>query len=373
MNIVYLSGSILPSTAANAVHVMQMCSAWAAQGHRVTLVARGPSDVSEAEIFARYGVAPAFRIVRVPRPSIRIAGAVIYALGVRRAVAAIARREPIDLLYARNLHALTLCQGLAPASAYEAHKPPASLSDLVLERRAFRHPTFRRLVVISDALRERYEAMADRGMHVDDPIVAHDAATLPASPPSDCPPAVGYVGNMSETVGVPLMLELARRLPRIPFHMVGGKPENVERWKREGGDLPNVTWHGFVPHAELDRYYAAFGIGLAPYPRTHYKAGFMSPMKLFEYMAHGRVVLASDLAVCEEVLTDGETGMMCPPEHVDQWVERLEQLVSDDGLRTRIADAGRELCRSHYTWAARARSILSQLGVATPSDAARTP
>ena len=68
--IVYLSGSVLPSTAANSVHVMKMCQALAKRVDRVELVARahsGPVDVPR--LYTRYGVAPTFalKLFKVPR------------------------------------------------------------------------------------------------------------------------------------------------------------------------------------------------------------------------------------------------------------------------------------------------------------------
>lgn len=365
MRLVYLSGSPLPSTKANAVHVMRMCHEWAQAGHDVVLVgAYGDGDVDEASIFRRYGVPQAFRIVRLRRPDVRGGGAVAYTLAARALMRTLHRAAPIDLLYGRNHLALLAAMPYARRIAFEAHQPPRGSADRWVMRRVLGAPTCAALVVISDALRALYAQ--ERWLPGVPIVVAHDAATLPARAPSGVPPEIGYVGNLNETVGIPLLLEVARRMPEATFHVVGGLPEQVAAWQRRGGTAANLRWHGFVPHAELDAYYDRFGIGLAPYPPTHHTAGYMSPMKLFEYMAHRRVVVASDLPVCREVIEPDETGVLCPPESPEAWVAALRALRADDARRTALAEAGYAHCAEAYTWEARAASILDAVMDAPP-------
>ena len=66
MKIIYLSHSLIPSRAANSVHVMKMCQAFANNGHDVTLLARRPNRTPAADSndYAYYGVKPIVEIVK---------------------------------------------------------------------------------------------------------------------------------------------------------------------------------------------------------------------------------------------------------------------------------------------------------------------
>ena len=95
--------------------------------------------------------------------------------------------------------------------------------------------------------------------------------------------------------------------------------------------LDNVTLTGFVPNRHIPLYQAAGEILLMPYERSVTVSGggntadICSPMKMFEYMAAGRAILSSDLAVLHEVL-DETSAVFCPPENSQAWVSALGRL-----------------------------------------------
>jgi glycosyltransferase involved in cell wall biosynthesis len=86
----------------------------------------------------------------------------------------------------------------------------------------------------------------------------------------------------------------------------------------------------------------------------------MSPLKMFEYLASGRLVLASDLPVLREVLHDGNS-ILCPPDDVDAWEHVLRRAASDNEWRCRLGERGREDAK-HYAWRERVRRIMKAVG-----------
>jgi glycosyltransferase involved in cell wall biosynthesis len=127
----------------------------------------------------------------------------------------------------------------------------------------------------------------------------------------------------------------------------------------------NLILSGFVPNSELPLYQAACDVLLMPYqPRVAASSGgdiarYLSPMKLFEYMACGRAILSSDLPVFREVLTP-ELARLLPPEDEEAWMAALRELQASPDLCARLGErASREARR--YTWEGRARYILEGL------------
>jgi glycosyltransferase involved in cell wall biosynthesis len=88
-----------------------------------------------------------------------------------------------------------------------------------------------------------------------------------------------------------------------------------------------------------------------------------SPMKMFEYMASGVPLIASDLPVLQEVLRDGANAIVVPAGDTARWRQAIEQLVADDDLRYRLAQTAQDDLVRRYTWDERARSVMVGLGL----------
>ena len=161
-----------------------------------------------------------------------------------------------------------------------------------------------------------------------------------------------------------IIVPLARRCAWADFHIVGGPPDLVERWRQQLGDVQNVFFHGFVPPVKTARYIAGFDVVLAPYLRRVSSSGgediaqWTSPLKLFEYMAHGRTIVASDLPVLREVLEHQKNCLLCPPDAPAKWEETLRQLQLNPGLAEEIGRRARAEFLANYSWRRRARQLL---------------
>jgi glycosyltransferase involved in cell wall biosynthesis len=84
-------------------------------------------------------------------------------------------------------------------------------------------------------------------------------------------------------------------------------------------------------------------------------------MKLFEYMASKRAVIASNLPGIAEVITDGENALLVPPGDAPALAAAIQRLRDDAALRQQLAEAAYREVMAHYTWAARAQAILSAI------------
>ncbi len=88
---------------------------------------------------------------------------------------------------------------------------------------------------------------------------------------------------------------------------------------------------------------------------------FGSPTKLFEYMAAGKAIVASDLDQIGEVLADG-AAVLVEPGSVDSLVRALRELAGDPERRATLGRAARERVLARYTWRHHVRAILDRLG-----------
>jgi glycosyltransferase involved in cell wall biosynthesis len=364
VKLVYAANSIVPSRTANSIHVMKMCAAFSRNGHEVILcVPARPERVAlDDGVFAYYGVPSSFRIVLLPW--LRFPG---RGLAFAWQAGALARRERADLLYGRQVHACFFASRQGVPTKFESHAPVAAYDRFgaYLFGRLIRDPAFRGLVVVSNALREHY--LRDHPRLAGSILVAADAADEIAREP-EVPRLgrlqVGYVGHLYPGRGIELIVELAGRCPWAEFHLIGGLDASIAEWRGRSADLANIVFHGFCPPSEVQSRIARLDVLLAPYQRAVATYGervetarWMSPLKIFEYMAAGKPMVVSDLPVLREVLDDANS-MLVDPEHVEGWVAALEAL-RDANLRQRLGLNARDRFLKLHTWDQRARAVLA--------------
>lgn len=375
MRIAYLSASRIPSRKANAVQVMRMCEAFARLGHQVTLFASKGREAAE-DPYAYYGVTRAFELVRCRRPA-RTIGNLLYGWWVARAVSA---RPLPDLFYARDLFSLAAVARLGRLLIFEAHMLPAGPVSRVLQARIFRRRNFNRLVVVSHALADDYRRLFP-WLPKDALVVAPNGAPIYPSTsqrPDDPLTAswrrsgrfqAGYVGQFYRGKGVDVVVELARRLPDVDFHILGGTDKLVASWRGLVNGLGNLRFHGHWPAGRTEAFRQAMDVLLAPSQEhietehSHRDYGrWTSPLKVFEYMASRKPIIASDVPVLREILADDVNAVLVPPHDVARWAEALTALEHDAPRRRRLAEQAYHDAVSKYGMDARARAVLSGVG-----------
>lgn len=358
----YITSSTIPSRAANAVHVLNMSAGFAEQGQDVTLFARGDPRPA-APLLAQYGIQSNFSIDLTPlrRPALLDRLRFLQRLRSRFASAA------FDFAYGRSCYALLWGVPAATPLAYDLHSLSSHPVQRRLEARLFRRPNFLFATAISRALADAYEAayphLAGRL------VVTPCAASVPNTTADETSRGNGslrvyYVGHLYQGRGIDLILAVASLQPGMDFHIVGGEEADIARWREQAP--ANVTFHGYVKPADLPRFYAAADVCLSPHQRQVAGSGggdiasWTSPMKLFEYMSHGKAILASDLPAIREILSHEDDALLCPPEDPQAWSAALERLRSDAELHKRLGQAAARKLREKYTWDARARRILDE-------------
>jgi glycosyltransferase involved in cell wall biosynthesis len=372
MKIALIAPGPIPAQTANSIQVMKMAQALAEEGHALALFAPGSgADPSWQELSAHYGLSRRFEIRWLPaQPVLRRYDYAFAALRAGRAWGA-------ELIYTRLPQAATLAARRGQATIFELHDLPSGTMGPWLLRRFLQADGARRLVVntehLAQEIRKRYRlpaqkdflVMAPNGVDMQryaklpDPKSARGSLRLPDSF------TVGYSGHLYAGRGVGLMLELARRLPKIRFLLVGGRSEDVAARKEQAGGLTNVHFIGFVPNAELPLYQAACDVLLIPYSRQVAGssgsdiAPYTNPLKMFEYLASDRPVLASDLPILREILNE-QNAILLPVGELQAWVDALLALQKSPRRRAALAKAGQQTA-AEYTWQKRAQRLLRGL------------
>jgi glycosyltransferase involved in cell wall biosynthesis len=180
---------------------------------------------------------------------------------------------------------------------------------------------------------------------------------------------VGWAGILREWHRVDLLLAATAALPGIRTMIVGDGPdrERLSALAVRLGILDRVIFTGRVSHAQMPDFVAAMDIAVASDDRT----GVASPMKLLEYMAVGRAVVAPRLANIQDFIEDGVDGALFTPGDPRALADVLSTLASDAARRHAMGTRARRKIEQERNWRRNAEVVLAALRSTRSGDPTR--
>ena len=379
MKLIYISPSEVPSRAANSVHVVMQCEALINKGVDVVLYVRRTipkdEDLPNA-ILSAYGVDLCkARIVS-------FYSRFKFATNLRIAVKAfwdVVRRKCPDAIISRNIYASFLIGVMMRRPVlFETHQLEPGFYKF-LQREIISCPWVT-TIVISNKLSELL--VKHHGIRPSKTIILHDAAPNKIKPfPSSkrrsdlkqLLPEInvnwkcicGYFGHLYPGRGIEIIEKLAKACPDVLFLVFGGSNADVNIRKNKNQDQINLFFGGHIDHPSCQAIMRSVDVLLMPYQnqvsigtKGHDTARWMSPIKMFEYMASGVPLISSNLPVLREVLVNEYNSLLVPPEDYEEWVLALSRLIDDKNLSDSIGKQAHTDYKSMYTWEKRADSLI---------------
>ena len=362
MRLIYISNSIIPSRTANSIHVMKMCQALANTGFEVVLLApniKKQYEKNVKNIYEFYGVKNNFLIKKLWHPNFKI-GAVIYAISI---FFYILMNNEFKLIYGRFLLGCYIATFLKKKVFFETHTPIYEVKNFnyLIFKKIIISKYFKKLIVISNSLKRMY---LENGYLNNSKIqVAHDGADEVVNYKikrnlfgNKNSLKVGYVGHLYKGRGIDLIIECAKFLNDVTFHVVGGMEKDISYWKNHLNNLnlSNIFFYGFVSPLTSIEFKNSFDVFLAPYGtkvsvfgNTGDTSKFMSPLKIFEYMAHKKPIIASNLPALREVL-NSKNSILVNSENIKDWVNAINVLREEKKREELASNAYRDFKK--YSW-----------------------
>ena len=373
MKIVYFTNAIIDSSAANAVNIACMCEAFQSLGHQVTLIARSkdPSTFSETVYFQNFDITSQFRVIPIFDGKVPFLRTFLFFYNGMRA----ARRLKPALVYSRFWIDFAAVLMFPVKLVIERHSP-AFKNPIVrkIQAKLYQSARVLAIVTITDPLRK---LLSEALPHVTNKIlVLSDGARVRSDLSAGKPVTldlfevnVGYTGHLYAGRGIEVIAELARVNPMIGFHIIGGNESDVDRWKKQASRLSNLIFYGHVSHADGLASARKMDVLLAPYQDITTvsgignTSGWMSPLKIFEYMSHKVPFICSNIPVIREVLEDGRNCLLVSCADVNAWNNALQRLLVNRNMAKMIADNAYADLSINYCWNTRAMKILAAIDI----------
>ncbi len=179
---------------------------------------------------------------------------------------------------------------------------------------------------------------------------------------------VGFIGTFTKWHGVEVLFEAIQKVlskeKEIVFILIGdgNLKSNLETRTKELNLNRNVIFTGIIPYSEAPKYLAACDILVSPHLGFESPQRFFgSPTKLFEYMAMGKAIIASDLEQIGKIIHHGVNGMKVKPGDADELADSIIQLINNPTLRSTLGRNARKDAEENFTWKMNAEKVLSRL------------
>lgn len=359
------------------VHLEAMVAALRAAGHEVRLV--GPAGFDRTALGGGNALASALRH-KLP-PWFGELAELAYILPATLRLWRAARAFRPDVIYERanlfHIAGALVAPRLGVPLLLEVNAPLAEerrrFGELALHRTAAALERFAwrrasRVLPVTAVLGERVAAAG---------VPAHRIAVVPNGiDPADFAPSpppvamhgalvLGFVGFVREWHGLDRVVRAMASAPeaaRFVLKVVGDGParEGLERLATALGIGDRVLFTGLAARDAVPGLIAGFDIALQPAA-----VDYASPLKVFEYMAAGRAIVAPDQPNLREVLEDGHTAILFDPAAPDALWQAIQRLAGEPALRQRLGAAARaEIARRDLTWKGNARRVVALLAEA---------
>lgn len=367
--LIYLANQRIPTEKAYGIQITKMCEAFAEQNVNVKLVIPTRNNLIEKDIFDYYGVKRNFEVIKLFSLDFYLYGSLdklavilknflsskilfLYALSAKA-----------DIIYSRDEIALYLLSFFKNNLAFEAHK--FSSLRFLYYRRFLKIGV--KTVVISGGLRDEFVKF---GFNPNNVLIAHDGVDLEEFnlniTKDEARGKIGllldkkivlYAGQLFDWKGADIAAKAAKMMPGCLFVFVGGVGEYIDNFKNKFGGQENIVILGQKPHKDIPVYLKAADILVLPNSgKEDVSKLYTSPLKMFEYMASGRPIVASELPSLKEILNENN-AILVKSDDASSLADGIKIVLTDDILSTRIAQIALEDVKK-YSWQERANSIL---------------
>ena len=166
---------------------------------------------------------------------------------------------------------------------------------------------------------------------------------------------VGYIGSLRELEGVDRTAEAASILINrgidVKLFVLSSEPGQSELLThcKKLGIAEHTIITGPVPHNQVAPFYDLIDVFVVSRPNKRVTR-LVTPLKPFEAMQAGCAIVMSDLPALAEIVNDGQTGRLYPPDDIEALADTIEQLLLDEDERTSLGIAASEWILEHRTW-----------------------
>ena len=369
MKIVVISNSAAPSKNASSLQTAKLCEAFCKIGHKVNLILPD-SGYKDVNYFKFYDIKNKFKIKRIRYFKKFPIGLNYYLYSLISIF--ISNYKKQDLFITRNFFTSFILCFLNKRHILEVH------DDIQIEGRIIKflikyfkylnNINIVKIVTTTNTLKKKYHkaySVFNKKL-----LVLHNASSIKSRfkkyKKIKKNLNIGYFGSIYKSRGLEMLIKLSKLDINNRYLIYGGNKEEIKNLRSNYSK--NLFFHEYIPYFKIKKKLDKIDICLLPYTNKITVSGdvgdianYTSPLKIFDYMITGKLIICSNLEVLKEVLKDDVNAILInKKQSQSNWLKEIKKIKSDLKRFNRLRfNAYKFANEKNFIW--RAKNLISSI------------
>jgi glycosyltransferase involved in cell wall biosynthesis len=355
--IFYIAEINLPNKSAYAQHVMKMCDSFASNYKTDLILFSKNKNYNFKNIKEEYLLKNNFNIICYSKK--RIESSFFNRIKFSFFCKKVVNCDNNALILSRSFFASFVLSFFRKFNFYEIHNNLTSISGIFFKLKYFFIKETSIYFILIHKNLKKILKIYKQYITLDDGVELNYFKFTRMSRSYDCV----YIGSLYSGKGLEIILYLANHLKNIKFHIFGDIKTLYDKsiFERK---INNLIFHDHIPYKKVPYILTNSKILLMPYlNKVNVKSQnievsrFMSPLKLFDYLAAGRAIIASNLPVYNHILKHEKNCLLADPKNYDDWINKIQFLNKNKKFYNKISNNAYNTAKK-FTWFNRTKKII---------------
>ena len=316
MNICYISNSASPSKNASSLQIAKLCENISKQGHRLTLIL--PNTGFKKNLFEFYDIKKKFKLIRIKYFNKFPIGINYYLFSFWSVLASNLKEQ--DLYITRNFFTSLILSFLKKKHILEIHDDikieGRIIQSLIKDFSILNFNSLIKIVTTTKTLKKKYQSYGVKKKKIE---VLHNASSLSGNFSKYKKKRylkIGYFGSIYKSRGIEMIIKLSLLDKKNQYYVYGGSKEEIKKIKNDLNNK-NIFLFPYIAYKNIKIKLDQIDICILPYTSKITVSGnvgdiskYTSPLKIFDYMKLGKLIVSANLPVLCEILKDKHNSIL---------------------------------------------------------------
>ena len=359
INISYIAEINLNSKSAYKHQVLKMCDAFSEKGFKVKLFIINSNKVKFNQLKRNYLLKSNFKIIGIYNSIdyLNFVARIIFSIKLFFLI-----KNKKEIIFSRSVFASIFLSIFGVKNILEIHQPNSGLTSLIFN--VFRKKILKntKFILINKNLNKKFLLNKNDFIVADDGVDLRDFKSVQNIKYKD---SCVYTGSLFQGKGVEIILKLAKKLNKFTFYVYGDLKTAPAKILNDCLKLKNIKLLGHVKYSEIPKILKSHKSIIMPYSKkvfgNHKNTNiekYMSPLKLFDYLASGRIIVASKSQSYSHILKDTINSVLCDSSNLDKWVKTLKDISKNKINFNKLKKNSLETAKQ-FSWIYRVEKIVN--------------
>lgn len=343
-----------PSTSAYALHVIKMCDSLSADNTKTNLIAPKISN-NFLKLKKIYNLKNKFKLISIFNKKINMFffTRIIFTIKILYLL----RSKPKNIFLSRSIIFSLLSAMLGKKTILELHHELKGFSKILYNFvNFFKFDKNLKYIFIHKNLIKKFNLIKYKSLCLDDAIDINDYLVKFKS--KILKKTCVYAGSFYPGKGLEIITYISKKLPDFNFHLYGDKA-----YLPSTSFEKNIHFFGHINYKEIPNILSKYEVALMPYlskvsgrHKNLNLANNMSPLKMFDYLASGRIILATNLKVYGHILKNNYNAILVDENKIDDWIFWIKKIFKNPDKFSNLKKNSL-ITAKKYTWTSRGKKI----------------